>query len=486
MLWETVVVFDIPGLLLEQCSDFEGDPMSFSDLGLGSGTVAVLDSLGFTTPTEIQQKAIPVILSGRDLMASAETGSGKTAAYALPSIQSIKGSSEKRPRILVLVPTRELAIQVETQFQRFSNNSGLRTVTIYGGTGYEKQTRQLRRGVDVVIATPGRLTDHMERENVKLSNVQVLIMDEADRMLDMGFTPQVRRIVDRVPEKRQTLMFSATISASVEQTAAEFLIEPVTVFVNTKRFEPTSIEQRMVHTSEVEKPDLLLKLIKEDAHSTVLVFARTRHRAAKIRKKLCASEILAEEIHSDISQNQREKTLSRFREGLFSVLVATDVASRGLDVPAINHVVNYDLPDSPADYVHRIGRTGRAGRSGTATSFVSADQIRLMRNIERLTGHTLGGKKTSAGSGENRAGAEREQNRKSRDSRRSDRSDRGFRSERNDRRDRSNRNDRSDRGLRVTSKTGDKVVGVRSRQAEKSPAKVFDGLLDDVFGLQLS
>ena len=463
MLSEMLPVFDILGVIAGQCTDFEGDPMSFSELGLGSGTVAVLDSLGFTTPTEIQQKAIPVILSGRDLMASAETGSGKTAAYALPSIQSIKGSSEKRPRILVLVPTRELAIQVETQFQRFSNNSGLRTVTIYGGTGYEKQTRQLRRGVDVVIATPGRLTDHMERENVKLSNIQVLIMDEADRMLDMGFTPQVRRIVDHVPDKRQTLMFSATISESVERTAAEFLNEPVSVFVNTKRFEPTSIDQRMVHTSEIEKADLLLKLIKEEAHSTVLVFARTRHRASKIRKKLCASEILAEEIHSDISQNQREKTLSRFREGLFSVLVATDVASRGLDVPAINHVVNYDLPDSPADYVHRIGRTGRAGRSGVATSFVSNDQIRLMRNIERLTGHDLSGKKTTAGAGERKFGSGNQKG-KSRDA------------------GRRNRNERS----KPVTMVREKSVKSLSRRSEEPRVTVFDGLLDDSFELKLS
>lgn len=365
--------------------------MNFTELGLSKRIVAVLEKLSFIEPTEIQQKAIPFIVNGRDILASAETGSGKTAAYALPIIQNLKGTSERKPRCLVLVPTRELALQVQSQFERFSNNSGLRTVTVYGGTGYEKQTRLMRRGVDVVVATPGRLFDHIERGNVDLSHISLLVLDEADRMLDMGFLPQVRRIVDEMEgTNRQTLMFSATISGTVERIASEFLTNPVTVQVNTKRVEPSSIEQRIYHIDEAGKDALLVQLIQaEPDMNSVLVFTKTRRKAAKIRKKLCTSNITAEEIHGDISQSQREKTLARYREGRFSVLVATDIAARGLDIPAISHVVNYDLPMSAADYVHRIGRTGRAGRSGVALSFVCADQRHLMRDIEKVTGRPL-------------------------------------------------------------------------------------------------
>jgi ATP-dependent RNA helicase RhlE len=364
--------------------------LNFSDLGLSKKVAAALESLGFTEPTEIQEKAIPIIIAGRDIMASAETGSGKTAAYALPIIQALKGTSERKPRVLVLVPTRELALQVQSQFERFSNGCGMRTVTIYGGIGYEKQTRLLRRGVDVIVATPGRLNDHIERNNADLSMVTTLVLDEADRMLDMGFMPQVRKILAEMKSRRQTLMFSATINKAVERSAQDFLNNPVCVNVNSQQVEPASIEQKVYHVEEAEKDALLAQIIKEQPEKcSVLVFARTRRRASKIRKRLCTVDISAEEIHGDISQNQREKTMARYREGLFSVLVATDIAARGLDVPAISHVVNYDLPDSAADYVHRIGRTGRAGRAGTAVSFISADQRHLVRGIEQVTGRSL-------------------------------------------------------------------------------------------------
>ena len=247
----------------------------------------------------------------------------------------------------------------------------------------------MRRGVDVVIATPGRLWDHIERNNADLSKVSILVLDEADRMLDMGFMPQVRKIVDKTAQPRQTVMFSATINKSVERTAQEFLTNPVTIAVNTQQVEPASIEQRIYHIDEDGKDELLVKLIREQPELiSMLVFARTRRKASKI-KRLCASDVSAEEIHGDISQSQREKTLARYREGRFSVLVATDIAARGLDIPAISHVVNYDLPDSAADYVHRIGRTGRAGRSGIALSFVSAEQRHLMRDIAKVTGKQL-------------------------------------------------------------------------------------------------
>ena len=411
--------------------------MNFIELGLSSRAAAALETLGFTAPTEIQEKTIPVILAGRDLMASAETGSGKTAAYALPIIQAIKGSSERKPRVLILVPTRELALQVESQFERFSNNSGMRSVTIYGGTGYEKQTRLLRRGVDVIVATPGRLADHIDRRNADLSMVRVLVLDEADRMLDMGFAPQVRRIVSEISKRRQTLMFSATINKAVERSAAEFLQNPINVFVNTERVEPTAIDQRIYHVSEEDKDSLLVKLIKDEPEmNSVLVFAKTRRKAAKIRKRLCASNVLAEEIHGDISQTQREKTLARYRDGMFSVLVATDIAARGLDIPSISHVVNYDLPDSAADYVHRIGRTGRAGRSGIALSFVCADQHRLMRDIERVTGRELDPNLDRSRDGEPSRPTDRRRMRSTRPRGRNSQSMRGFRSA--DKADRSN------------------------------------------------
>lgn len=364
--------------------------MKFIELGLSERVAGALESFGFTEPTEIQGKAIPVILAGRDVMASAETGSGKTAAYALPIIQSLKGSTPRKAQVLVLVPTRELALQVQSQFDRFSNHSGLRTLTVYGGTGYERQTRLLRRGVDVIVATPGRLYDHIQRGNADLSRIAVLVLDEADRMLDMGFMPQVRQIVDKLSRRPQTLLFSATISRSVERAAEEYLESPITIRINTNRVEPSAIEQRIYHVDESGKDALLVQLIKDQPEiNSVLVFAKTRSKAARIRKRLCASNVPAEEIHGDISQNQRERTLARYREGVFSVLVATDIAARGLDIPAISHVVNYDLPNTAADYVHRIGRTGRAGRSGIALSFVCAEQRHLIRDIERVTGRQL-------------------------------------------------------------------------------------------------
>jgi ATP-dependent RNA helicase RhlE len=364
--------------------------MNFTELGLSKRVALALETLGFAEPTDIQQKTIPAILEGRDIMASAETGSGKTAAYALPIIHALKGSSERKPRVLILVPTRELALQVNSQFERFSDNSGMRTVTIYGGTGYEKQTRLLRRGVDVIVATPGRLSDHVDRRNADLSMVTTLVLDEADRMLDMGFMPQVKRILAEMPKRKQTLMFSATINKAVERSAAEFLTNPVTVLVNTQQVEPSAIAQRIYHVDEAGKDALLVQLMKDEPDmASVLVFTKTRRKAAKICKKLCASDVTAEEIHGDISQAQRERTLARYRDGKFSVLVATDIAARGLDIPAISHVVNYDLPNTAADYVHRIGRTGRAGRSGIALSFVCADQRHLMRDIEKVTGHQL-------------------------------------------------------------------------------------------------
>ena len=363
---------------------------NFAELGLSKPIVRIVEEIGYTEPTDIQNKTIPLILSGRDIMASAQTGSGKTAAYALPVIDCLEEASNK-PRALILVPTRELALQVEAQFVLFGKYAKLKTVTLYGGTGYEKQTRLLRRGVDVIVATPGRLMDHVDQKTADLSGIEILVLDEADRMLDMGFLPQVRRILSKLTKDRQTLMFSATIDKRVERIAAEYLNTPATVRVNTKQVEPTEIEQKIFRVNEFGKDALLAKLIqdKELNMASVIVFTKTRRKATWVKSRLRDANIMAEEIHGDISQSQRERTLAKFREGTFAVLVATDVAARGLDVPSISHVINYDLPEVSEDYVHRIGRTGRAGKSGVAFSFVSEEQSYLIRDIEKITGKQL-------------------------------------------------------------------------------------------------
>ncbi len=360
----------------------------FIQLGLSESIANALKEAAFTEPTEIQVKAIPAMLAGKDIMASAQTGSGKTAAFALPVIELLKDPGAY-PRALVLVPTRELAVQVKDQFDRFGKNNRLRTVTLYGGTGYGPQMKALKRGADIIVATPGRLFDFVQRQLVSLAKIEVLILDEADRLLDMGFMPQVRKLVVKLPRARQTLMFSATIDERIERIASEFLIKPITIRMEEKRIDPSAIDQQIFHINEFGKDALLLKLIQEQNMSSVLVFTRTRRRASWVKNKLCAANVIAEEIHGDISQNQRERTLKRYRDGLFPVLVATDVAARGLDIPAITHVINYDLPDSPHDYVHRIGRTGRAGRSGVALSFIGEGQRSLVRDIERVIGRVL-------------------------------------------------------------------------------------------------
>ena len=371
----------------------------FTELGLPKYICSVLDEIGFEGATEIQEKAIPVVRAGKDVMASAHTGSGKTAAFALPIIEYIDRlramDAQKRKsgqtvspiktRCLVLVPTRELALQVAEEFERFSKNFPLRVATIYGGANFATQIKAIKKGCHVIVATPGRLFDHVERKNIDLSSIEKLVLDEADRLMDMGFMPQVRRIVAKIPQARQTIMFSATISGRIESIAAEYLKNPTLVRANSGQVEPTEIEQQMFDVDEFDKDDLLLKLLKQGDMGTVLVFTETRRKATWVKERLRDAAILAEEMHSDIPQSQREKTLARYREGKFNILVATDVAARGLDIPAISHVINYDLPSCSEDYVHRIGRTGRAGRKGVAFTFVSKEQKYLLRDIQKLT-----------------------------------------------------------------------------------------------------
>lgn len=377
---------------------------NFIELGLPKYLCSALTEIGFLEATEIQQKAIPLLRLGRDLMASAHTGSGKTGAFALPIIEYIdraraaeakanagQGAARSpiRTKALVLVPTRELAIQVAEEFERFSKNFPLRVATIYGGSSFASQLRAIKRGCHVIVATPGRLFDHMERKTVNLAGIEKFVLDEADRLMDMGFMPQVRKIVARLPRERQTIMFSATINRRIEEIASEYLVDPMVVRANTGQVEPKEIEQQLIDVDEFDKDALLLKLLQNGDMDTVLVFTETRRKATWVKERLREANVLAEELHSDIPQSQREKTLSRYRDGKFSVLVATDVAARGLDIPAISHVVNYDLPNTSADYVHRIGRTGRAGRKGIALSFVSKEQKHLLRDIQKLTGKQL-------------------------------------------------------------------------------------------------
>lgn len=378
---------------------------NFIELGLPKYICAVLNEIGFLKATEIQEKAIPIIRDGFDLIASAQTGSGKTGSFALPLIEYIDRERAKdaqsksdgsvrlpvRTRALVLVPTRELAIQVAEEFNRFSKNFPLRVATIYGGSSFSTQLKDLKKGCHVIVATPGRLLDHIQRNTVNLTSIEKLVLDEADRLMDMGFMPQVRRIVGKLPKPRHTIMFSATINKRIEDIAAEFLLNPRIVRANTDQIEPKAIEQRIFNVDEFDKDALLLQLLQKGDMETVLVFTETRKKASWVKDRLRDAKVPAEELHSDIPQSQREKTLSRYRQGLFNVLVATDVAARGLDIPAISHVVNYDLPNSSEDYVHRIGRTGRAGRAGIAVSFVSKEQKYLLKDIQKLIGQPLGG-----------------------------------------------------------------------------------------------
>lgn len=360
----------------------------FAELGLSKPVLAALQDAGISEPTTIQRRTIGLILDGNNLLASAETGSGKTAAFGLPIVECLQEPGDK-PRALVLVPTRELALQVSSQFKLFSKNLKLKVVTLYGGAGMDQQLRSLKGNVDIIVATPGRLNDYLERKAVDLGNVEMLVLDEADRLLDLGFMPQVRRIISKVNKERQTLMFSATLDDRIGRLANEFSEDPVIVKVNTERVDAATVDQQFVHVTEFNKDALLLKLLSDFEAEAVLVFTRTKRKAGWVSDRLQDAKVIAEEIHGDLSQSQRERALKKFRTGEISVLVATDVAARGLDIPTISHVVNYDLPDTPEDYVHRIGRTGRAGKSGTAVSFISEEQRHLVRDIEKVVGRQL-------------------------------------------------------------------------------------------------
>src|SRR5438874_11620448 len=359
--------------------------MSFETLGLGPKLLQTVADAGYVTATPIQHSAIPHILGGRDLIGIAQTGTGKTAAFALPIIERLSQTPQhgRAPRVLVVAPTRELAAQIDEAFRTLARRHHVRCATVFGGVGEQPQIQALRRGVDVVVATPGRLIDLMDSGHVSLASVSTLVLDEADRMLDMGFLPQIRRIVAKVPTKRQTLLFSATLSKDIEKIASELLHNPQTIEIGRRTNPAETVEQFLYPVPKSRKVDLLIRLLHDSSLDSVLVFSRTKHGADKIARKLIDAGIATATLHSNRSQSQRTSALAAFRNGRVRVLVATDIAARGIDVGGIPAVINFDFPMHPEDYIHRIGRTGRAEAEGDAISFVTPEDEEYVRLLEK-------------------------------------------------------------------------------------------------------
>jgi ATP-dependent RNA helicase RhlE len=358
---------------------------SFTTLGLAPELLRAVAEQGYTHPTPIQAQAIPVVLAGKDLLAAAQTGTGKTAGFTLPLLQLLHSRGPSRAiRALILVPTRELAAQVQESVRVYGKYKPLRSTTIFGGVNINPQIQELRRGVDIVVATPGRLLDHVQQKTIDLRAIEILVLDEADRMLDMGFIHDIRRIIGLLPRQRQNLMFSATFPEEIRKLAASFMRSPATVEV-ARRNTPAELVAQVQHPVPASrKRELLAHLVKEGNWHQVLVFTRTKHGANRLAKQLNASGIDADAIHGNKSQPQRTRVLRRFKDNELQVLVATDIAARGIDIEELPHVVNFDLPHVAEDYVHRIGRTGRAGASGEAVSLVSPEERSLMAAIEKL------------------------------------------------------------------------------------------------------
>ena len=362
--------------------------MSFESLGLSPALVRALAEIGYVTPTGIQVEAIPLALAGHDLLGGAQTGTGKTAAFALPMIDKLSASAvagaPRKIRALVLTPTRELAVQVHDSIRTYGKHAKLASTVIYGGAGMSPQIDAMRRGVDILVATPGRLIDHIERGTARLGEVELLVLDEADRMLDMGFLPAIKRILNRLPSKRQTLLFSATFEDSIKKLALEFMRDPREVQIAARNTVAELVKHIAHPVDAVRKRDLLVDILSQRWQDQILVFGKTKHGCNRLAEQLEKSGITAVAIHGNKSQSQRLKALADFKSGKARVLVATDVAARGLDIPLLPLVINFDLPMVAEDYVHRIGRTGRAGASGEAISLVSPDEGNLLRAIHRV------------------------------------------------------------------------------------------------------
>lgn len=366
--------------------------MSFDTLGLSAPLLKAVAKQGYTTPSPIQVKAIPLILERKDVLASAQTGTGKTAGFTLPLLQILSEAEHKRNRpirALVLAPTRELAAQVYQNVLSYSAFLDIRATVIFGGVNQNPQVATLKNGVDILVATPGRLLDLHGQRALSLANVEVLILDEADRMLDMGFLKDIKRILELLPSKRQNLLFSATFSKEIKQLANGFLHHPVLVEATPENTTAEMVVQKMYLVDKSKKKDVIIKLISEGNWDQVLVFTRTKHGANRLSEQMTKAGVAAVAIHGNKSQGARTKALDDFKKGRVRVLVATDIAARGLDIPLLPHVINYEMPNVAEDYVHRIGRTGRAGASGEAISLVSHDEITYVKGIEKLLGHTL-------------------------------------------------------------------------------------------------
>lgn len=363
--------------------------MTFQDLGVIAPILKALSTEGYTSPTPIQQQAIPVLLRGKDLLGCAQTGTGKTCAFAVPILQHLyknrpDRNAHKKISALIVTPTRELAIQIGDSFKTYGRHTGLRTTVIYGGVRQGAQTQQLRRGVDILVATPGRLLDLINQGFISLGHVRYFVLDEADRMLDMGFIHDIKRIIAELPEERQSLFFSATLPASIVRLSRQILGDPAKITIRPEQATAEKVDQAVYFVHKKSKSKLLVHLLRYDAISSALIFSRTKHGANKIVKMLDRASIQAAAIHSNKSQGARQRALNDFKRGLTNVLVATDIAARGIDVDDLSHVINYDLPNIPETYVHRIGRTGRANASGTALSFCDREERAYLRDIQKL------------------------------------------------------------------------------------------------------
>jgi ATP-dependent RNA helicase RhlE len=364
--------------------------MTFLELNLIAPILNALNHVGYTTPTPIQEKAIPIILSGTDIMGCAQTGTGKTAAFAIPILQQLtlnqRPEGRRRIRTLILTPTRELAIQIEDNIKAYGKELDHRHAVIFGGVSQHGQVNQLKNGVDILVATPGRLLDLVQQGFVDLRHLEIFVLDEADRMLDMGFIHDVKRVIKLIPAQRQTLFFSATMPKEIKVLASTILTDPEQVIVTPVSSTAETIQQGLYYVNTAEKKDLLLQLLNEDHTPSILVFTRTKHGADRIVKILAKAQITAAAIHGNKSQNARQNALNGFKNNKLRVLVATDIAARGIDIDELELVINYDIPNIPETYVHRIGRTGRAGASGRAISFCDQDERAYVRDIQKLIG----------------------------------------------------------------------------------------------------
>jgi ATP-dependent RNA helicase RhlE len=364
----------------------------FKTFGLADPLVRGILATGFTAPTEIQSKAIPAAIAGKDIIGCAQTGTGKTAAFVLPILNRLsheQAGKRKVVRSLILTPTRELAVQIEKAIRDYGRFLHLRTLAVYGGVNINGQFSALRQGVDIVVATPGRLLDHMNRRTIELKHIEVLVLDEADRMFDMGFIKDVRRIISAVPTNRQTMLFSATVTPEISNLASGVQRSPIMIQIGRPRNPIETIKQHIYMVERDRKIGLLLHLLRDGQLSSVLVFSRTKHGADKINRHLERANIESVAIHSGRTQSQRQRALDGFKNGDYRVMVATDIAARGIDVTGISHVINFDVPGMPEDYIHRIGRTGRAEATGDAITFVSSEEHKQLRLIERFIGRDI-------------------------------------------------------------------------------------------------